>query len=49
MYSLVPKKKTKVLKQRTVLEMFNELRESAKSPQVLYSASLSKQTLFRAR
>uniref|UniRef100_A0AAQ4RYA9 Euchromatic histone-lysine N-methyltransferase 1b n=1 Tax=Gasterosteus aculeatus aculeatus TaxID=481459 RepID=A0AAQ4RYA9_GASAC len=47
MYSLVPKKKTKVLKQRTVLEMFNELRESAKSPQVLYSASLSKQTLFR--
>uniref|UniRef100_A0A673ATL1 Euchromatic histone-lysine N-methyltransferase 1b n=1 Tax=Sphaeramia orbicularis TaxID=375764 RepID=A0A673ATL1_9TELE len=33
-YSLVPKKKTKVLKQRTVLEMFNELHQSAKSPQV---------------
>ncbi|XP_068430104.1 histone-lysine N-methyltransferase EHMT1 isoform X2 [Clinocottus analis] len=33
MYSLVPKKKTKVLKQRTVLEMFNELQQSAKSPQ----------------
>ncbi|XP_030006074.1 histone-lysine N-methyltransferase EHMT1 isoform X3 [Sphaeramia orbicularis] len=32
-YSLVPKKKTKVLKQRTVLEMFNELHQSAKSPQ----------------
>uniref|UniRef100_A0A4W6FDX2 Euchromatic histone-lysine N-methyltransferase 1b n=1 Tax=Lates calcarifer TaxID=8187 RepID=A0A4W6FDX2_LATCA len=33
-YSLVPKKKTKVLKQRTVLEMFKELQHSAKSPQV---------------
>uniref|UniRef100_A0A7N6C4J5 Euchromatic histone-lysine N-methyltransferase 1b n=1 Tax=Anabas testudineus TaxID=64144 RepID=A0A7N6C4J5_ANATE len=33
-YSLVPKKKTKVLKQRTVLEMFKELQQSAKSPQV---------------
>ncbi|XP_040915268.1 histone-lysine N-methyltransferase EHMT1 [Toxotes jaculatrix] len=32
-YSLVPKKKTKVLKQRTVLEMFKELQHSAKSPQ----------------
>uniref|UniRef100_A0A8C7ZRP7 Euchromatic histone-lysine N-methyltransferase 1b n=1 Tax=Oryzias sinensis TaxID=183150 RepID=A0A8C7ZRP7_9TELE len=32
-YSLVPKKKTKVLKQRTVLEMFKELQQSAKSPQ----------------
>uniref|UniRef100_A0A672JKR3 Euchromatic histone-lysine N-methyltransferase 1b n=1 Tax=Salarias fasciatus TaxID=181472 RepID=A0A672JKR3_SALFA len=31
-YSLVPKKKTKVLKQRTVLEMFKELQHSAKSP-----------------
>uniref|UniRef100_A0A8C2ZSD2 Euchromatic histone-lysine N-methyltransferase 1b n=1 Tax=Cyclopterus lumpus TaxID=8103 RepID=A0A8C2ZSD2_CYCLU len=31
MYSLVPKKKTKVLKQRTVLEMFNELQKPAKS------------------
>ncbi|XP_044029191.1 histone-lysine N-methyltransferase EHMT1 isoform X2 [Siniperca chuatsi] len=30
-YSLVPKKKTKVLKQRTVLEMFKELQHSAKS------------------
>uniref|UniRef100_A0A8C7ZR04 Euchromatic histone-lysine N-methyltransferase 1b n=1 Tax=Oryzias sinensis TaxID=183150 RepID=A0A8C7ZR04_9TELE len=34
-YSLVPKKKTKVLKQRTVLEMFKELQQSAKSPQTL--------------
>uniref|UniRef100_A0A8C2ZT39 Euchromatic histone-lysine N-methyltransferase 1b n=1 Tax=Cyclopterus lumpus TaxID=8103 RepID=A0A8C2ZT39_CYCLU len=33
MYSLVPKKKTKVLKQRTVLEMFNELQKPAKSSQ----------------
>uniref|UniRef100_A0A665XB91 Euchromatic histone-lysine N-methyltransferase 1b n=1 Tax=Echeneis naucrates TaxID=173247 RepID=A0A665XB91_ECHNA len=33
-YSLVPKKKTKVLKQRTVLEMFKELKHSDKSPQV---------------
>lgn len=33
-YSLVPKKKTKVLKQRTVLEMFKELQQSAKSHQV---------------
>ncbi|XP_008287273.1 histone-lysine N-methyltransferase EHMT1 isoform X2 [Stegastes partitus] len=32
-YSLVPKKKTKVLKQRTVLEMFKELQHTAKSPQ----------------
>uniref|UniRef100_A0A3B4GM37 Uncharacterized protein n=1 Tax=Pundamilia nyererei TaxID=303518 RepID=A0A3B4GM37_9CICH len=33
MYSLVPKKKTKVLKQRTVLEMFKELQQTAKSPE----------------
>uniref|UniRef100_A0A1A7YZC5 Euchromatic histone-lysine N-methyltransferase 1b n=2 Tax=Iconisemion striatum TaxID=60296 RepID=A0A1A7YZC5_9TELE len=32
-YSLVPKKKTKVLKQRTVLEMFKELQQRSKSPQ----------------
>ncbi|XP_038589635.1 histone-lysine N-methyltransferase EHMT1 isoform X1 [Micropterus salmoides] len=32
-YSLVPKKKTKILKQRTVLEMFKELQQSAKSLQ----------------
>ncbi|KAM6902921.1 histone-lysine N-methyltransferase EHMT1 [Xenentodon cancila] len=32
-YSLVPKKKTKVLKQRTVLEMFKELQQSDKTPQ----------------
>uniref|UniRef100_A0A8C5EWU8 Euchromatic histone-lysine N-methyltransferase 1b n=1 Tax=Gouania willdenowi TaxID=441366 RepID=A0A8C5EWU8_GOUWI len=32
-YSLVPKKKTKVLKQRTVLEMFKKLHDSAKSPE----------------
>uniref|UniRef100_A0A8D3DPV4 Euchromatic histone-lysine N-methyltransferase 1b n=1 Tax=Scophthalmus maximus TaxID=52904 RepID=A0A8D3DPV4_SCOMX len=29
-YSLVPKKKTKVLKQRTMLEMFKDLQQSAK-------------------
>lgn len=34
MYSLVPKKKTKVLKQRTVLEMFKDLQKSGKTPQV---------------
>lgn len=34
MYNLVPKKKTKVLKQRTMLEMFKELQQSASSPQV---------------
>ncbi|XP_047426015.1 histone-lysine N-methyltransferase EHMT1 isoform X2 [Mugil cephalus] len=32
-YSLVPKKKTKVLRQKTVLEMFKDLQHSAKSPQ----------------
>lgn len=35
-YSLVPKKKTKVLKQRSVLDMFKELQKSAKSPQVCF-------------
>lgn len=34
MYSLVPKKKTKVLKQRTMLEMFKGMEQSAKSLQV---------------
>uniref|UniRef100_A0A7N8XEW2 Euchromatic histone-lysine N-methyltransferase 1b n=1 Tax=Mastacembelus armatus TaxID=205130 RepID=A0A7N8XEW2_9TELE len=44
-YSLVPKKKTKVLKQRTVLEMFKELQQSAKSPQVCaHHIYLTKQT-----
>ncbi|KAI4817192.1 hypothetical protein KUCAC02_009468, partial [Chaenocephalus aceratus] len=33
MYSLVPKKKTKVLKQRTMLEMFKGMEQSAKSLQ----------------
>lgn len=33
-YSLVPKKKAKMLKQRTVLEIFKELQQSAKTPQV---------------
>ncbi|KAM3874406.1 histone-lysine N-methyltransferase EHMT1 [Diretmus argenteus] len=33
MYSLVPKKKTKVLRQRTMLEMFKQLQHSTKSPQ----------------
>ncbi|XP_076836898.1 histone-lysine N-methyltransferase EHMT1 isoform X2 [Brachyhypopomus gauderio] len=32
-YSLVPKKKTKVLKQRTVLEMFRRITQSSPSPQ----------------
>ncbi|XP_058473785.1 histone-lysine N-methyltransferase EHMT1 isoform X1 [Solea solea] len=32
-YSLVPKKKTKVLKQRTMLEMFKTMQQSPKSPQ----------------
>ncbi|XP_018540805.1 histone-lysine N-methyltransferase EHMT1 isoform X2 [Lates calcarifer] len=40
-YSLVPKKKTKVLKQRTVLEMFKELQHSAKSPQAKEVANIN--------
>ncbi|XP_076614216.1 histone-lysine N-methyltransferase EHMT1 isoform X1 [Chaetodon auriga] len=40
-YSLVPKKKTKVLKQRTVLEMFKELQHSAKSPQAKDVANIN--------
>uniref|UniRef100_A0A8C1AM16 Euchromatic histone-lysine N-methyltransferase 1b n=1 Tax=Cyprinus carpio carpio TaxID=630221 RepID=A0A8C1AM16_CYPCA len=34
MYSLVPKKKNKVLKQRTVLEMFQRMSQSPPNPQV---------------
>ncbi|XP_032395631.1 histone-lysine N-methyltransferase EHMT1 isoform X2 [Etheostoma spectabile] len=41
MYSLVPKKKTKVLRQRSVLEMFKELQQSAKSPQTKEVANLN--------
>uniref|UniRef100_A0A8C2ZT06 Euchromatic histone-lysine N-methyltransferase 1b n=2 Tax=Cyclopterus lumpus TaxID=8103 RepID=A0A8C2ZT06_CYCLU len=41
MYSLVPKKKTKVLKQRTVLEMFNELQKPAKSSQAKEMANVN--------
>ncbi|XP_071774852.2 histone-lysine N-methyltransferase EHMT1 isoform X1 [Centroberyx gerrardi] len=41
MYSLVPRKKTKVLKQRTVLEMFKELQHSAKSPQAKQVANIN--------
>uniref|UniRef100_A0A8C1AIL6 Euchromatic histone-lysine N-methyltransferase 1b n=1 Tax=Cyprinus carpio carpio TaxID=630221 RepID=A0A8C1AIL6_CYPCA len=33
-YSLVPKKKNKVLKQRTVLEMFHRMSQSAPNPQL---------------
>ncbi|XP_030292441.1 histone-lysine N-methyltransferase EHMT1 isoform X2 [Sparus aurata] len=40
-YSLVPKKKTKVLKQRTVLEMFKDLQQSAKSPQTKEVANIN--------
>ncbi|XP_071323115.1 histone-lysine N-methyltransferase EHMT1 isoform X2 [Trachinotus anak] len=40
-YSLVPKKKTKVLKQRTVLEMFKELQQSSKSPQTKEVANIN--------
>ncbi|KAM7393231.1 hypothetical protein PAMA_008061 [Pampus argenteus] len=32
-YSLVPRKKSKMLKQRSLLEMFKDLHQSAKSPQ----------------
>ncbi|CAL8279501.1 unnamed protein product [Merluccius merluccius] len=32
-YSLLPKKRSRVLKQRTVLEMFTEMHNAAKSPQ----------------
>ncbi|XP_034752396.1 histone-lysine N-methyltransferase EHMT1 isoform X2 [Etheostoma cragini] len=41
MYSLVPKKKTKGLRQRSVLEMFKELQKSAKSPQTKEVANLN--------
>ncbi|XP_034565475.1 histone-lysine N-methyltransferase EHMT1 isoform X2 [Notolabrus celidotus] len=40
-YSLIPKKKTKVLKQRSVLEMFKELQQSAKSPQTKEVANIN--------
>ncbi|XP_069561835.1 histone-lysine N-methyltransferase EHMT1 isoform X1 [Brachyistius frenatus] len=40
-YSLVPKKKTKVLKQRTVLEMFKELQQSGPSPQTKEVANIN--------
>lgn len=36
-YSLVPKKKTKVLRQKSVLEIFKELQQTATSPQVCFS------------
>lgn len=42
MYSLVPKKKTKVLKQKSVLEMFKELQKSAKHPQVSTPSNTTK-------
>uniref|UniRef100_A0AAY5EYI8 Euchromatic histone-lysine N-methyltransferase 1b n=1 Tax=Electrophorus electricus TaxID=8005 RepID=A0AAY5EYI8_ELEEL len=37
-YSLIPKKKTKVLKQRTVLEMFQRISQSPPSPQVRFNS-----------
>ncbi|XP_074546297.1 histone-lysine N-methyltransferase EHMT1 isoform X2 [Halichoeres trimaculatus] len=40
-YSLVPKKKTKVLKQRSVLEMFKVLQQTAKSPQTKEVANIN--------
>ncbi|CAJ1070822.1 histone-lysine N-methyltransferase EHMT1 isoform X1 [Xyrichtys novacula] len=40
-YSLIPKKKTKVLKQRSVLEMFNKLQQSAKSPETKEVANVN--------
>ncbi|KAM4527978.1 histone-lysine N-methyltransferase EHMT1 isoform 2-T2 [Odontesthes bonariensis] len=40
-YSLVPKKKPKVLKQRSVLEMFKEIQQSAKSPQTKEVATIN--------
>ncbi|TSK72083.1 Histone-lysine N-methyltransferase EHMT1 [Bagarius yarrelli] len=42
-YSLVPKKKTKVLKQRTVLEMFQPVAQSSPSPQVTLQPVTSQQ------
>ncbi|XP_070706429.1 histone-lysine N-methyltransferase EHMT1 [Pempheris klunzingeri] len=47
-YSLVPKKKTKVLKQRTVLEMFKELQQSAKSPQSKEMANINGEKIDNA-
>ncbi|XP_069370216.1 histone-lysine N-methyltransferase EHMT1 isoform X3 [Paralichthys olivaceus] len=40
-YSLVPKKKTKVLKQRTVLEMFKDLHQSSKIPQTKEAVNIN--------
>lgn len=47
-YSLVPKKKTKVLRQKTVLEIFKELQQTAtnKSPQVCFSHLYIKKRTF---
>lgn len=47
-YSLVPKKKTKVIRQKTVLEIFKELQQTAaaKSPQVCFSHLQEKKTFL---
>ncbi|XP_072227571.1 histone-lysine N-methyltransferase EHMT1 isoform X2 [Leuresthes tenuis] len=47
-YSLVPKKKPKVLKQKTVLEMFKELQQSAKSPQTKDVATINGEKVSNA-
>nr|XP_033502837.1 histone-lysine N-methyltransferase EHMT1 isoform X1 [Epinephelus lanceolatus] len=47
-YSLVPKKKTKVLRQRSVLEMFKELQQSAKSPQMKEVANINGEKIENA-
>ncbi|XP_007575890.1 histone-lysine N-methyltransferase EHMT1 isoform X5 [Poecilia formosa] len=47
-YSLVPKKKTKVLKQRTMLEMFKELQQSAKTQQKREAATVNGEKVVNA-
>ncbi|KAM9323190.1 histone-lysine N-methyltransferase EHMT1 [Pholidichthys leucotaenia] len=48
MYSLVPKKKSKVLKQRTVLEMFKEIQESARNSQTTEVAIINGEKAMNA-
>ncbi|MEQ2269849.1 hypothetical protein XENORESO_010958 [Xenotaenia resolanae] len=47
-YSLVPKKKTKVLKQRTMLEMFKELQQSTKTQQKREVANINGEKVVNA-
>ncbi|XP_053705235.1 histone-lysine N-methyltransferase EHMT1 isoform X3 [Synchiropus splendidus] len=47
-YSLVPKKKSKVLRQRTVLEMFKDLQQTSKSPEKKEESNINGERLEHA-